>query len=138
MASVRLSFDGLSDLIAALKALPDALAAEAGKDVHDAANRAAEEVIAAYPEVTGNLKQHVKVVTKNAGRYGVVAQVRSTAKHADLYEFGTQARHTALGYNRGTMPPAKKFVPIMARYRRRMQDRLIKVVEAEGFTVRGQ
>jgi len=143
MASVQITWRGLAELRAALRALPGELAAEAGREVTGAANDAAAAIRDAYPigpgddeHEGGNLRNGVKVVPKSAGRFGASAQVRSTSPHALLFENGTQTRQTALGYNRGAMPPAHVFVPTVVRRRRQMHTALIKIVEGAGFTIR--
>lgn len=143
MASVKLTWRGLQELITALRAIPEELAAEAQREVIRAANETAAAIRDAYPigpgddeHEGGNLKKGVKVVEKNAGRWGAAAQVRSTARHARIFESGTQARHTALGYNRGPMPAANIFVPAMIRRRRELHGALIAIVERAGFSIR--
>jgi hypothetical protein len=143
MNRATLRFVGLDALKAALRKLPEELTHKAGGIVEAAADDAAEEIAAAYPtgpgtdeHEGGNLKAGVKVVAVDGGKFGVRRVVRSTAKHAHLYEFGTQARHTALGYNRGPMPGAKIFIPAVMRKRRQMYDRLEGVLTEAGLDVR--
>ena len=138
MPTMRLELKGLAELRETLKQLPEAFASEAAGYVDDQADAAARDIISQDPEVTGNLKGHV-VVKKLAsrGRYGVVRQVRSTARHAHLYEYGTAARQTALGYNRGFMPGIPTVVPTVIRHRRQLVGRLIDVVRRAGFEIRG-
>lgn len=136
--SNKLMLSGFEELKAALRQLPQHLAAEAGGIVTAHAESAATRVRAAYAEHrhTGNLERGVKVdrvVVENAG---AAARVRSTARHAFIFENGTQARHTGLGWNRGAMPPGHVFVPIAIRERAAMVDELIAMVEREGLTVR--
>jgi hypothetical protein len=78
----------------------------------------------------------VKVAKARSGRWGASAQVRSNAPHAHFFEYGTQARQTDLGYNRGPMPGKNVLVPIVQRRRLRMYDALAGMVERAGFTVR--
>jgi hypothetical protein len=63
--------------------------------------------------------------------------VKSTAKHAALFEIGTQARHTNIGANRGSMPPGKIFVPVVVRKRRAMYERLKELLVRHGAKVNG-
>jgi len=142
--SARFRFDGMAELIAGLRQLPADLAGEAGRVVIDAAEGAAAEIREKYPigpgdddYEGGNLKSHVKVVEKNAGQFGHVRQVRSSAKHAWIFESGTQTRQTALGYNRGFMPGANIFVPTVRRYRRAMYEDLREILRNAGLDVRG-
>lgn len=135
--SVKLDWIGLQELRDALKELPDTLTAEAATKVTAAADDAAAEIIAAYPEVTGNLKSHVKVDTQNTGRFGVYRRIRSTARHAHLYEFGHMTRQpTIAGKTRHKIPGANVFIPIVTRRRRRMYDDLAAIIESQGLDVR--
>lgn len=135
--SVRVVLTGFEELRLALRQLPDHLVDEATGIVTARAEAAAAQVVAAYPEKSGNLRKGVKVDQLATGRGGVARRVRSTSKHAYLYENGTQARHTDLGANRGAMPPAHVFVPTMIRERREMTRQLAAMVEREGLTVTG-
>ena len=83
------------------------------------------------------MRQGVKVVVKEIGPVGVAAQVRSAAPHAHLWEFGTEARHTSMGYARGRVkaPPTPVFIPTMHRERRLMYHKLAAVIEAQGLVV---
>jgi len=136
--SAALTLIGLDELRAALLALPGELTAKAVGIVSAAADGAAAEIKAAYPEgETGNLKRGVRVGTKGGGDFTVRRVVRSTAPHATLFETGTQTRQTALGYNRGFMPGANIFVPVVVRRRRAMFEDLVAIVEQAGLDVRG-
>jgi hypothetical protein len=139
----RLTLTGVAELRAALQALPAELAGEAGHLVEAAANGAALEVRRAYGahRVTGNLQEHVLVNTRAAGPLGVNYQVKSSARHAWLFEYGTQARHYVTVKGRrhvtGRMPPANLFVPIAIRARRAMAATLVDLLERHGLTVTG-
>lgn len=136
MSNNRIVFDGLAELKVALQNLPADLAREAGFIVYANADEAAREVKAAYPSRTGNLRARVSV-KKERGQFGASATVRNTAKHAHLFENGTQARHTALGANRGSMPPGHVFVPVMIRRRRVMYQVLKDLLVKHGLLVSG-
>jgi len=129
---VEFYFDGLAELRAALRNMPEAFAHEAQSIVEGAADHAAADIVAAYPEVTGNLKAGVSVV-KHIATFGVVAIVKNKARHSHLFELGTVARQTAMGYNRGAVPkvapPGRVFVPIAMRHRRQMFARLRAMLE---------
>lgn len=129
---------GLDELKAQLRALPAALAGEASGIVTSAATSAAEQIRSAYPARTGTLKDHVFVSTADPGPYGAGAVVKNTAKHAWIFENGTQARHTALGANRGSMPPGHVFLPIVIRQRRAMYVQLKALLERHGALVSGE
>lgn len=136
--SAGFTFIGLDELRTALLNLPAELTAQAVGIVSAAADDAAAEIKAAYPEgETGNLKRGVRVGTRGGGDHTVRRVVRSTAPHATLFETGTQTRQTALGYNRGFMPGANIFVPVVVRRRRVMFEALVAIVEQAGLDVRG-
>jgi len=130
--------EGLDDLRAALRALPADLAASAGPLVEAAGDAAAADVRAAYGAVrgTGNLADHVRVERTAGGRFGVAVRVVSGARHAALYEFGTETRRTRRGWSRGRMPPAHVFIPALSRRRRGLWASLAELVRAAGLEVR--
>jgi hypothetical protein len=133
----QLTFVGLADLRRMLRDLPRDLASRAVAIVEGEADGAAAEIKAAYPEGdTGNLRRGVRVGTAKSGPHTVRRVVRSTAQHASIFETGTQTRQTALGYNRGFMPGANIFVPVVVRRRRAMFEQLVTVVEEAGLDVR--
>ena len=136
MTSLRI--EGLAELRAALRALPAELAAEAGPLVEAAAEGAAAEVRAGYQRAggTGNLADHVVVDVVAMGRFGAAARVRSTARHAWLFELGTEVRHTRDGWNRGRMPPGKVFVPVLMRRRAALWRALAGLLASAGLEVR--
>jgi len=135
---VQLTITGIDDLKRALADLPPQLKGESTVIVLDNAHAAAD-IRSQYPKgLTGNLQKGVKVRVQEVGPLSVAAQVRSGAPHAHLWEFGTEARHTKLGWNRGVMkrPPAPVFIPTMIKYRRLMYEKLAAIIEAKGLTVK--
>lgn len=138
MSHNRLVFHGLEELKADLRNLPAELASEASQIVVESANGAATEIVATYPERTRNLKRGVKVQMLTGSVFFVGAVVKNTAKHAWIFENGTQARHTALGANRGAMPAGRVFVPTVLRWRRRMYEQLTALLERHGLRVTGR
>lgn len=137
MANNRLRLDGLAQLLDELRKLPQELWGDGTGIVVDAADGAAAEIHAAYPERTGDLRNKVKVVRLSTGSYAVAVKVENTSKHAAAFENGTQARHTSLGANRGSMPPGHVFVPVVQRRRRLMYARLKSMLVLHGLTVTG-
>lgn len=139
MSPVRVVLEGLSDLRTALRELPETLTDEAAGIVQAAGLDAKAQIQTAYPEgATGNLRGGVTVRVNHA-RASTSAVVRSRARHAHLFEWGTRARRTRRGANRGAMPEApqaQRMIPIAIRVRRQMIDRLIALVERAGLTVR--
>jgi hypothetical protein len=134
--SVTLTWIGLDELRAALRDLPADLTELGGAIVAEAADDAANQIRAAYPEgETGNLRKGVRVRTED-GPFRVRRVVRSTAPHATLFETGTQTRYNKLGHFRGFMPGANLFVPIVVARRREQDEDLVAVVEQAGLDVR--
>jgi hypothetical protein len=134
--AVSLRINGLDELRAALKALPDDLLNEATVIVNFQAEAAAREITAAYPlGKTGNLKYFVRV-EHAADAVSATAKVRNRAKHAWLFEYGTAIR-SAGGKNRGRMPAGRVFVPIAMQRRRIMLSALIDLVRRAGLHVSG-
>lgn len=134
----QIEWKGLVALQKQLRALPDHLCAEAQAIVESHAHAAANAIIAAYPTVTGNLKRGVRVETTDMGRYGVGVRLRNVAKHAYIYEVGTQGRHRfRRGKDVGPMPAGHVFLPIVIRQRRRMYGALEAMLKAEGFRTMG-
>ena len=136
--SNRLAFDGLAELRAALRNLPAELTGEASRIVEATTNAVAVEVRSEYGKhvVTGNLQAGVVVAHVDRGKFVATGIVKSTAKHAAIFEIGTQARHTDLGANRGAMPPGNIFVPIAIRRRRAMEQALKNMIERHGLQVK--
>jgi hypothetical protein len=135
--SSRIVWNGLAELREALRNLPAELTAEASHVVEGAANAAAADIKAAYPVRTGNLRDHVFVSHRDKGRFSAGAVVKNTAKHAHLFEVGTQARHNSLGANRGSMPPGNVFIPAMIKRRRVMYEQLKALLERHGLRATG-
>jgi hypothetical protein len=136
--SATVTWIGMDELKKALLRLPVDLTALAQVVVVEAAEGAAAEIKNAYPEgETGNLKKGVRVRSIRGGSpHTVIRQVRSGAPHAALFEVGTQTRQTKLGYNRGFMPGANIFIPVVMRRRRDMVEDLVAIVEQAGLNVR--
>ena len=128
---------GFDELREALRNLPDHLAAEGGAIVNAATDAFMAEVEAAYPVgPTGNLKRGLRKLQKSSGRYGVIYQVKNVAKHAWIFENGSQTRRSRSG-NPSPMPPGHIFVPAAIRHRARMYRNLANMLEREGLLVTG-
>jgi len=130
----KLTLEGGDEFAAWLFGLPSRLSEKGHRIVTDTTERAAAEMVAAYPRRTGTLKGSIKttfIETKGSTR-GIVT---NTAKHALLFEVGSEARHTALGANRGSMPPGKVMTVIAPRRRKQMNEELFAEVREEGLTV---
>lgn len=141
MSNNRLEFQGLAELRAALRTLPKALTGEASHIVEGTANGAAATVKGNYVRAkTGNLVDGVVVEHQSAGQFAAAAVVKSKAKHAFLYENGSQVRHTAKGAHRGVMPaapPGRAFIPVMIKARRQMYLKLADLLKRHGLQVTG-
>ena len=141
MSTPRLVLEGFTELVNQLHQLPAEIKAQGFAIVKDEAQRAADEIRAAYPPgPTGTLKRRVKVDVPSSTV--IIAIVLSTAPHAHLYEFGTEIRKTRQGWNRGAMwkepgKPHPVTVPIARRRRAEMERRLADLVRAQGFEVTG-
>jgi hypothetical protein len=126
---------GFDELRQQLRELPEHLAGEAGTIVNEATDSFMTTTAAAYPKRSGNLSRGLRKLQKSSGRFGVVYQVKNVAPHAWIFENGTQVRHTAIGANRGAMPPGHIFVPNAIRTRAQMYQRLAAMLEREGLIV---
>ncbi len=136
--SNRLVFDGLEELRAQLRTLPADLAAEASVPVHEAAEGAKSAIFNAYPDRTGDLRDHLVLEERPTGPFGAAVIVKNTSKLAWIFENGSQARHTALGANRGSMPPGHVFLPNIIRKRRTMYEQLKALLVSHGLIVQGE
>jgi hypothetical protein len=133
----RFAFSGLDELKAALRTLPADLAGEASHIVEAAANAAEADIKAGYPVRTGDLRDHVLSQALSTGAFSAGIVVKNTSKLAYIAENGTQARHTALGANRGSMPPLHVFIPAVIKRRRVMYAQLKDLCERKGIRVTG-
>lgn len=133
--AARVTWSGLSEQIEEWRRLPEAFSTEAEHIQQEEANAAAFSIRTRYPARTGDLRKGVVIrrFLRKAGH--VVYDVKNVAKHATIFELGTQARHTKIGANRGSMPPGHVFYPIALQRQRTMFRRLIDMVKRAGFTV---
>lgn len=137
--SASVSWNGLDEFRQFVKDLPEDVTADAVPIVETAANSAAGDIRQQYDShrVSGNLARGVRVSKLESRKYVAGAIVRSSAPHAWIFENGTQARHTALGWNRGSMPPGHVFIPTVIRHRRAMYQKLKGLLERFGMKVSG-
>lgn len=130
-------WEGMDELRAAMRKIADGgLSGEAGHIVEGSTNAAVTAIKAGYSSHrrSGNLNDGVSS-TLSSDRNGAAGIVRSSSPHAWIFENGTQARHSALGANRGSMPPGHVFVPAVVKERKRMYIDLKALVERAGFEV---
>lgn len=139
--SARVTWSGLADLRADLRRLPAELADEARLTVESSAEAAADRIRNGYPRRTGDLADHVKVEPVGSGPFGAGYIVKSTAKHAFIFEHGTEARHyvTVNGVKHllGKMPPGRVFIPNVIKSRREMYELLKAMLTRHGLKVSG-
>jgi hypothetical protein len=133
--SARVTWTGLAELRDELRRLPAELAGEASGIVLGAAEGAAADMD--YPRRTGDLADKLKVETVSSGPFGAGARFVNTSKLAHIFENGSQVRHTAIGANRGSMPPGHVFVPAVVRRRRTMYEQLKALLTRHGLQVSG-
>jgi hypothetical protein len=133
--SSSVTWTGLAELREALQNLPADLTTDASTIIDHTANEAARNIVDGYPTRSGHLKDGVSVTHTRSSQFGAAAVVLNKAKHAYIFETGTQARHNAIGANRGSMPPGRVFVPRIVRYRARMYDDLATMLTTHGLEV---
>ena len=140
MANNRIRWDGLEELRKELRNLPADLAAEAEGIVLDEAEGAQRDVAANYAKHrrSGRLAAGLQLMRSAAGRFGVGAVLINRNPLAWIFENGSQARHTSIGANRGSMPAAHAFIPPVIRHRRSMYRRLADMLERHGLRVTGR
>jgi hypothetical protein len=148
MSNNHFVFQGVDELLALLRTLPAELAEAAAWYVQDAAAQAESEVRAVYQahRVTGNLADKL-THDSTASAFGSAVRVSNTAKHAWIFENGSQARHyttkggkrhdTGAMWGQTPQPPGHVFVRTMQKHRRQMYERLSEMVERQGLEVRG-
>ena len=135
--SVWFKWAGIDELVAQFRTLAPDLTDAATPDVETAAKSAKATIAAGYPVRTGNLKNSLAVLVAH-GPASVKATVVNTSPHAAMFERGTQARHIAIGANRGSMPANPIFSATMVRTRRNLYPGPItRVLERFGLKVTG-
>lgn len=125
-----------------LQTLPETVTGEAQHLIEGSMNGLVVDLRRAYQagspqargahHVTGELASKVGIYHVHAGKYVAGGVVKNIAKHAHLFENGTQARHNKIGANRGAMPPGHVFVPAAIRARRRLLEELKAMVLRNG------
>jgi hypothetical protein len=140
MAGSTFTIEGLTELSDQLAALPAALQERARFLTMFYATRAMNRIREEYPARTGDgnksLRNKLKVKTEES-TFTASAIVVNTSPLAALFEFGTMARHTALGANRGAMPPGHTFIRIDVEERRAMYEAFRALLVEAGLTVTG-
>jgi len=127
MAS-EMKLRGIDEFLAELQRLAPELTAEARARQADRAEQTAAALRAAYPVVTGELRNSIEVQRESSNSPArVFTRVTVTSRHAGFYEFGT--RHA---------PPHPTFTPILRRGREAFLDEMIDRVGARGLEVHGR
>jgi hypothetical protein len=136
-ATVWFQWTGLQELVDQFTTLAPDLTQAAAPDVESAAQAAKAAIYSGYPTRTGDLKNHLAVIMTTDGTR-TKAVVINTSPHAAVFERGSQARHTAIGANRGSMPANPLFSATMIRARRTLYATPIPQVLVDmGLTVNG-
>jgi len=133
---IEFRIEGLDALRAQLRELPASLAGEGGQLVAHRGDRAGAAIRDGYPARTRDLRDRLEVLHR-ANAFGARAIIINRSRHALPFEYGTQARHTQLGSNRGAMPPNPLFSSTVARERRGMWQDLSDLLVRAGLTVTG-
>jgi hypothetical protein len=134
---VWFQWTGFQALVDQFATLARDLTTEAAPEVETAAQSAKSAIYSGYPTRTGDLKNHLAVVL-HTDATRTEAVVINTSPHAAVFERGSQARHTAIGANRGSMPANPLFSATMMRWRRGLYTGPIpRVLETMGLTVHG-
>jgi len=137
--SMRVLLHGTDELRNALAQLPAALNRDARAIVQQAAHETARQARSANHDRSGALDKGISVRVTNTSTT-VTAKVRSAAKHAAMWEYGSRPhRRTNKNANRGRMPDHGGAGLINASIRERaiMTAQLIALVRNAGFTVSG-
>jgi hypothetical protein len=139
--SAKLTFTGEAEFFYALNRLPLELHEDARDIINSHAYAAAAKLTATYLAVakTGNLARGVGIEFDEPSEFYHKATVLSVAKHAFIYEDGTDDRSytTKRGniHRTGASPPHPHFVDIMVRQREAMYDAIADMMRTHGLTV---
>jgi hypothetical protein len=109
-----------------LAAFPTTAKADATPIMLAHARRAHAAVKAAYPVVTGALRDGVRILERVPRGIAVLYTVVTSAPHAHIYEFGSVRTR-----------PTATFLPITERERRASVAAVAGMVEGHGLEVRG-
>jgi hypothetical protein len=104
--------------------------------VATAAQTTYSEAFSSYPVVTGGLREGLTIYHDSDGARASF-NVVNHSDHALYFEYGTQIRRTALGYNRGAMPARPTLVRLAYREGQAMTERVAAHVRTLGFDVTG-
>lgn len=133
--------EGLTELVDQLARLPAELQEQAMVITRIRAERAMNRIREAYPLRTGDgkksLRNRLKITTDDS-TFSAAAVLKNTSPLAAIFEFGTMARHKALGASTGAMPSGHVFIRIAVEERRAMYNEDFRaLLEKAGLTVEG-
>ena len=135
--SVWFQWDGVKELIEQFATLAPDLTTASAPIVELSVRVAKDTIYTGYPMRTGNLRKGLAVTVANETTR-TQATVVNKAPHAWLFERGSQARHNAIGANRGSMPPNPLFSSTMMRTRRALYTALVPhLAEQFGLKIDG-
>jgi len=129
-------YEGLEEFKKDLRNLPHELADDGADIVFRHARSAFVEIMQTYPERTGNLKKGMRF-EESRGQFFTSVMLVNKAKHAYLFENGTELRKTDLGWPRGKMPPGRVFVRLVIKWRLRMWRAFATLMRDHGLVVHG-
>lgn len=136
---------GLEAFKQQLTTMSPTLLEESDQILRDQAEAAKAEIVAAYPRgPMGNLKRGVKIrAARGQGIAGV--DLKQTAPHGHLFEYGTVVRETKAGAHRNRMfakqgfPDGRPtFGPIAAQHQRLALSAVSARIQTYGATVEGE
>jgi hypothetical protein len=120
----QLRLSGFAELKKELAAFPTTSRDETRPIVTAHATKARDELVNAYPVVTGDLRAGVELIPRQGRGVAAVVTLRSSSDHAHFYEFGTVKA-----------APHATFLPISERARRESTADVVDYVEKQGLTV---
>lgn len=122
----KLVLGGFEELRAELVKLPDELNRDADPILIRYARATESEVVAAYPRVTGKLREGVRIVERVARGLATLYTLVTSAPYAHIFEFGSVHQR-----------PRATFLPITETGRRQAVTAVVAMVESKGLVVRG-
>jgi Bacteriophage HK97-gp10, putative tail-component len=122
----KLVLGGFTELRAELVALPETLNRDSEPILLRYARATQALVVAAYPRVTGRLRDGVRVVERTARGLATLYTLVTSAPYAHIFEFGSVHQR-----------PRATFLPISETGRRQAVVAVAGMVESKGLVVRG-
>jgi hypothetical protein len=133
---VSATWTGMVEFRQWLARLPAELTRQGAPLAERAAAATERDARNSYPTRSGALAGGLSTSIRHAGEFGVSVVVVSAARYAGTYDMGSEGpRSTRRGWNRGTAPAGRVFVPAAERARDDMVTGLMAIVAAQGFEV---